>query len=94
MPTMHQTNIKGHFLFIYEAAYVPLGKAIHRLSWYHTSTQINAFHTCTDDKSIGLSLDRVQTLPSFLPSYSNPSNYRVILSSTCCSLHFSKLYTD
>lgn len=29
------------------------------------SPQINAFHTCTDDKSIGLSLHKVQTLPSF-----------------------------
>lgn len=28
------------------------------------------------------------------PSCSNPSNYRVILSSTCGSLHFSKLHTD
>lgn len=83
---MHPVDIKGHFLFIYEAEYVPQGKTIHVLSWYHTSSEINAFHTCADDKSIGLSLDRLQTMPSFasiLESFklqSNPQQYLLLTS--------------
>lgn len=39
-------------------------------------------------------LGQTSNIALILPACSNPSNYRVILSSTCCSLHFSKLYTD